>query len=685
MPPPQVSVYQFDADLSADLVHADAPQGIRLLDVGDKGGMIDPSLAARININFDAVVVVSQFAARQVRNSGVWLPIGVVGRGIDDLLRADAVAAYRAARPPVSTVAPFTFLCIGADNFEDLVTAYSLAFGVGDAVLLVIVGSSDQGETPRWLASDGAAPPVQIVPDPADMAQLEALYRLVDVVVLLAPGDQHNRAALAVACAIPLIAIGCGDHLDFCSDKNAVLIDCDFVVSGDGSGGRTRASLPELIAALKAAYRDDRDGAAPTATRAARGQQTASGLRSSDDAMRTDDFVAALAQRAIMDRKIELGWISTYNSRCGLATHSEHLLEHFDHEYFDVTIIANTQPALGPEPANIVRLWPDRNGSLGTVRDFIRKFDALFVNFHFSLIEIHDLAETLQLAHDAGIETFVTVHKTIDTVIDGRLVSLDEIAGVLRAATRLIVHTQADLARLKGWGIVDNVVLIPPGVIERQPLSMSTVRALLGLQQFAPIIGTFGFLLPPKGLQQLIHAFALVLRRFPEAMLLMLNAQYPGVLASTEERDRCRAMIRELQLDDRVRLIDEYLDVDEILLLLNACDLTIFPYQSSGESDSGAVRLGLAAGRPVVTTPLPVFANLTGVVHQLNGPTAADIADGILAVLQSADLAARLVQQQRDWIERNSWQAQAIRIGNIMRGCFEERYAVEVRPEAPSR
>lgn len=380
-----------------------------------------------------------------------------------------------------------------------------------------------------------------------------------------------------------------------------------------------------------------------------------------------------------MNRRIRLAWVSTFNTRCGLATHSEHLLEHFDPDIFDVTVIADRQEPVRPDPANVVRLWPDHAGSLASVRELIRKFDAVFVNFHFSLMDIDEMAATLRVAGAAGIDTYVTLHKTIDTVIAGRDVSLGSIGDTLAACTRLIVHTEADVARLRAFGLAGNVAIIPPGVIARPALAASSVRALLGLRSFEPVIGTFGFLLPPKGLPRLIEAFALVLRRYPEAMLLMLNAEYPGAAESGEERDRCLALIGELGLEERVRLIDEFLPTDEILLLLGACDLTVFPYQNSSESDSGAVRLGLAAGRPVATTPLPVFANLAGVVHQFAGIAAGDIADGMIALL--ADPAARisLVDRQTAWIARNSWAAQASRIAELIRGCFAVRHGLELR------
>ena len=374
-----------------------------------------------------------------------------------------------------------------------------------------------------------------------------------------------------------------------------------------------------------------------------------------------------------MNRRIRLAWVSTFNSRCGLATHSEHLLEHFDRRVFDITVIGNRQEPVRPDPDNVVRLWPDEAGSLASVRAFIRTFDALFVNFHFSLMDIDELARTLRTAHSAGIDTYVTLHKTIDTVVAGRDVSLGGIADTLAASTRLIVHTAADVARLRDFGLAANVETIPPGVIARPALDAAAVRTLLGLRTFHPVIGTFGFLLPPKGLPQLVEAFSLVLRRFPEAMLLMLNARYPGAAESDEERERCRALIGELGLDERIRLIDEFLPTEEVLLLLSACDLTVFPYQSSGESDSGAVRLGLAAGRPVATTPLPVFANLADTAHQFAGTGTADIADGIIALLDDAETCASLVRRQSAWAERNSWSAQASRIGDMILGCFAER------------
>ena len=48
---------------------------------------------------------------------------------------------------------------------------------------------------------------------------------------------------------------------------------------------------------------------------------------------------------------------------------------------------------------------------------------------------------------------------------------------------------------------------------------------------------------------------------------------------------------------------------------LSEADVIAYPYQTTGESASAAVRFGLASGKPVVVTPLPIFDDVNGVVH----------------------------------------------------------------------
>jgi tetratricopeptide (TPR) repeat protein len=158
----------------------------------------------------------------------------------------------------------------------------------------------------------------------------------------------------------------------------------------------------------------------------------------------------------------------------------------------------------------------------------------------------------------------------------------------------------------------------------------------------------------------------------------MVNADYPTP-ESEEQRQRCQALVSLLEIEGHLSLINEFLDIEEMLFLLSACDAIVFPYQRSEESASGAVRLGLAVGRPVLTTPLPIFSDLSEIVYQLPGTEAREIAEGVLSLLDDEDRKTAILQRQRDWVRANSWAAQAARISNIIHSCFEEARGVELR------
>lgn len=672
---------------------------MRLVHLAWEESAIAPDLAAMINFHLDGVLAPSAYCKALIRNSGVRLPIAVIGHGIDHAGLVPPAPVDRAARGRPGPRDPFVFLHISAGvdrkGVEELVTAYCMAFSARDPVLLVIkTFDNEQNQTDFWVerltGAAEAAPALQVVKDELHPQELELLYRRADAVVLPARGEGFNfPAAEGLARALPVILTRHSGHLDFCNDGNSLLIDCRLELSssylGIPNSVWARASVPHLIALMKTAYNEARIRGTPTHRRAQRGPQDAAGLRWSAVAERVDAFARSLATRPVMTRKLKLAWISPYNSRAGIAEYSQHLIEPLDREAFDLTILAADEPPLRVDADNVERVWRLHDGNLTGLchRLLAGGFDAAFFQHSFDLFASDAFAAALQAAQRAGIDTYVTLHRTRDEPGADRQAGLGAIVAALAGCTRIFVHAVDDMNRLKEHGITDSVVLLPHGVIDSPPLSLSAARVLLGLERFAPVVGTFGFLFPHKGLQNLICAFALLLRRHPGAFLVMANARFADA-KSQEEHARCAALIEELGLAGRVRLIGEFLDNEEVLLLLSACDVVVYPYQETQEAASGAVRLALAAGRPVAVTPLPIFADLSDIVHRLPGTGTLDIAEGLGALLADRQARDELVERQRRWVAVNSWAAQAGRIADILRGCFEERRGVALGAPAAS-
>jgi glycosyltransferase involved in cell wall biosynthesis len=666
---------------------------VRLLHLAWEESAIPDTLAGLINLHLDGVLAPSEYSKRAIRNSGVRLPIAVIGHGMDHSGLMPRMIGDRAKRGPVTHALPFTFLHISSGlarkGVEELITAYCLAFSRRDPVLLVIKTFDNPTNViditvERLTGRAKYAPAIQVISEELDQRQIDFLYHVADALVLPTRGEGFNLpAAEGMARGVPVIVTRHSGHLDFCNDENSFLIDCAYNFSTSHlnipNSFWARPSIEQLVRVMKMLYRDSRSQDTITASRAAQGREDTLRLRWEGVAARIDAFVQHLEERPVMRRKLRLGWVSTYNARCGIASYSKHLLEFFDKDAFEITVIADDQQAIEPDPDNIVRLWSKSSGDLARVANYLmtNAFDAVVFQYNFALFDFNKLLNTLEYLHDDGINTFVTFHRTRDLEDHHLLVSPQRTIEALQNCTRIFVHGIDDVNRLRECGVIGNVALLAHGVIDRPALNADAVGSLLGLTDFGPVIGTFGFLLPGKGLTELIHGFCLLLRVYPAAHLLMINADYPTP-ESQEQRERCQALIRLLEMEGNVSLINEFLDIEEALFLLSACDAIVFPYEHSGESASGAVRLGLAAGRPVLTTPLPIFSDLSGIICQLRGTEAKDIAEGIVSLLEDEDRKAEVLQRQRDWVRANSWAAQAARMSNVIHGCFEETHGIEL-------
>ena len=141
-------------------------------------------------------------------------------------------------------------------------------------------------------------------------------------------------------------------------------------------------------------------------------------------------------------------------------------------------------------------------------------------------------------------------------------------------------------------------------------------------------VASFGFLLPHKGLEELVDAIGLLKQRGLLVSLHMLNAEYPAEV-SRQSIAALRARIKEARLETEVNLETTFYTNEECLERLSVADLIVFPYQLTQESASGAVRHAIASGAPVAVTPLPIFEDVAPAVIELEGISPHAIADSI--------------------------------------------------------
>lgn len=173
---------------------------------------------------------------------------------------------------------------------------------------------------------------------------------------------------------------------------------------------------------------------------------------------------------------------------------------------------------------------------------------------------------------------------------------------VLSNGDYYFVHSENDARRLRE-------VLSPAAHIthafhplydffDHGPISKTEARTRLGLE--GDTILCFGFVRPYKGVDHLLAAMPLILRR-RKVTLLIVGEFWEGREAFAEK-------IKNLGIEDAVRVVDRYIPNEEVGVYFSAGDLVVLPYVSG--TGSGVIQIANALEKPVVATRIGSLAEV---------------------------------------------------------------------------
>jgi glycosyltransferase involved in cell wall biosynthesis len=350
--------------------------------------------------------------------------------------------------------------------------------------------------------------------------------------------------------------------------------------------------------------------------------------------------------------------LSTFHERCGIATYTEMLAPALESSGVTVSVISpkrqTEDPGWGEQP---VRLWR-RNRAFGfealeTMRAIDRHTpDLVHVQVNRSLYSSRFLFDLAWLCRRRRLPVVATVHgRTIGSW--GEDFKLWRLLFSLRHAD-LIVHTASHAAELGR----DRVHVIPHGIDVGPRRGQAEARRALGIAEDAVVITHFGFLVPDKGVDQVLTAVAGLRRTaYPDLLYRVAGAVY-----STSESRRCfeslTAQVRALGLERAVTMTGDFLSDDAVGLELEAATMIVLNYRTgNSQGASGALRRALASGRPVAVSSAAVFDDVRAAAHTLTGP----LEEALCSALGSPSLLAETTDRSRAFCEADSWPRVALR------------------------
>lgn len=271
------------------------------------------------------------------------------------------------------------------------------------------------------------------------------------------------------------------------------------------------------------------------------------------------------------------------------------------------------------------------------------------------------LADAIQLATRRPTVVGFEAHLADVPAVTRRLASAPEFYGprivvnngavarlTVRRATRYVVASEYQRAELRALGYDRRRVQVIPNLIDEAKLQRwdrEEARRALQLPD-GELVAFVGHYHDVKGHDVLVEAFRAVLAHRPNAWLVLA---WSGI----GHRGRLQAAVQRAGVGERVIELGR-IDVSQ---LFSAADVVTLPYRFSiGQAAfPGTVIEAMWVGAPLVTSDLPLLAELAegGEAALLARPgDPAHLAEHIVHVLEEPALAHRLVERQRDMMER---------------------------------
>ncbi|WP_248927654.1 glycosyltransferase family 4 protein [Paenibacillus hamazuiensis] len=171
------------------------------------------------------------------------------------------------------------------------------------------------------------------------------------------------------------------------------------------------------------------------------------------------------------------------------------------------------------------------------------------------------------------------------------------------------------------------------------------------------VVMSFGLLSRGKGLETVLRALPAVVREVPETLYAIVGQTHPEVRKTEGEsyREELRALVAELGLAGHVEMIDRYMDEQELVACLTACDLYVTPYPGLQQITSGTLAYAVGLGRPVLSTPYVYAQDLLRGYEEL-----------LVPALDVAAWERKLTALLSDRMALQRWERRMARIGADM-------------------
>jgi len=192
------------------------------------------------------------------------------------------------------------------------------------------------------------------------------------------------------------------------------------------------------------------------------------------------------------------------------------------------------------------------------------------------------------------------------------------------------------------------------------------------------ILSTFGLLNSGKGIEVTLDALPAIIKKHPEMLFLILGATHPVVLENEGEiyRELLEQKVKDLKLEQNVRFVNHYMDLDELLNYLQMTDIYLFTSKDPNQAVSGTFSYAMSCGCAIVSTPIPhaieVLKDNCGFLFDFD--QADELANAVNLLLDDDGLRTQIRLNGLQKIISTAWENAAIRYIRLFQKISEDDF-----------
>ena len=346
--------------------------------------------------------------------------------------------------------------------------------------------------------------------------------------------------------------------------------------------------------------------------------------------------------------ELRVAVVCNWNDKCGISTYTRYLIDSIKGKVAEIKIFSEHTEDQTEEDENFAeRCWTRGDNLLPLAENILGwKPDFIIIQHEFGIFpnafRFMQFMEALN-----GTPYVVAMHSVYE--------HLDKLV-YTEACKNIIVHSQKAKDTLKKLGNTREIHVIPHGCIE-----INEKEELWNIMRSPYTIMQFGFGFEYKGVERAISAIAHLKRndtKFENILYFFLWSTNSHNLANQNEYyDKLISLAEKEGVRDNITILRKYQSDRMLSLYLRLAKMVIFPYVINGDNKvygaSGAIRIAMAHGKPVIASDSHLFDDLQGIVPRpSNHLELAEVIDSIFSDDEKRD---EVVKRSLDYVKTHSW------------------------------